>query len=182
MPIIDIIIAVAITLSIIVGFVRGFIKEAISIAALVIAVWAALYFGPVVGDVAESWLSSEEMQTWFGRILVFAIILSIGGLLGWGLSKLIRLSVLSGMDRFLGSLFGAVRGVLLVALCILGGQFAGFTNDSWWLKSRVIPHLDVIAQWVAEMAPQGLDLITPEDVADAIPVELPIELLSPSGT
>lgn len=182
MPIIDIIIAVAITLSIIVGFVRGFIKEAISIAALVIAVWAALYFGPVVGDVAESWLSSEEMQTWFGRILVFAIILSIGGLLGWGLSKLIRLSVLSGIDRFLGSLFGAVRGVLLVALCILGGQFAGFTNDSWWLKSRVIPHLDVIAQWVAEMAPQGLDLITPEDVADAIPVELPIELLSPFGT
>ena len=182
MPIIDIIIAVAITISIIVGLVRGFIKEAISIAALVIAVWAALYFGPVVGDVAESWLSSEEMQTWFGRILVFAIILSIGGLLGWGLSKLIRLSVLSGMDRFLGSLFGAVRGVLLVALCILGGQFAGFTNDGWWLKSRVIPHLDVIAQWVAEMAPQGLDLITPEDVADAIPVELPIELLSPSGT
>lgn len=182
MPIIDIIIAVAITLSIIVGFVRGFIKEAISIAALVIAVWAALYFGPVVGDVAESWLSSEELQTWFGRILVFAIILSIGGLLGWGLSKLIRLSVLSGMDRFLGSLFGAVRGVLLVALCILGGQFADFADDNWWLESRVIPHLDVIAQWVAEMAPQGLDLITPEDVADAIPVELPIELLSPSGT
>ncbi len=182
MPIIDLIIAVAITLSIIVGFVRGFIKEAISIAALVIAVWAALYFGPVVGDISESWLSSEELQTWFGRILVFAIILSIGGLLGWGLSKLVRLSVLSGMDRFLGSLFGAVRGVLLVALCILGGQFAALANDNWWLESRVIPHLNVIAQWIAEMAPQGLDLITPEDVADTIPVELPIELLSPSGT
>jgi len=182
MPIIDIIIAVAIIISVIVGFVRGFIKEAISIAALVIAVWAALYFGPVVGDLSDSWLSSEEMQTWFGRILVFAIILSIGGLLGWGLSKLIRLSVLSGMDRFLGSLFGAVRGVLLVSLCILGGQFSGFSNDNWWLESRVIPHLDVIAQWIAEMAPQGLDLITPEDVADTIPVELPIELLSPSGT
>ena len=182
MPIIDLIIAVAITISIIVGLVRGFIKEAISIAALVIAVWAALYFGPVVGDFSESWLSSEELQTWFGRILVFAIILSIGGLLGWGLSKLIRLSVLSGMDRFLGSLFGAVRGVLLVSLCILGGQFAGFSNDDWWLESGVIPHLDVIAEWIAEMAPQGLDLITPEDVADAIPIELPIELLSPSGT
>ena len=80
------------------------------------------------------------------------------------------------------ALFGAVRGVLLVALCILGGQFAGFANDNWWLESRVIPHLNVIAQWVAEMAPQGLDLITPEDMAHAIPVELPIELLSPFGT
>jgi len=182
MPIIDIIIAVAIIVSITVGFVRGFIKEAISIAALVFAIWAALYFGPAVGNVSQSWLSSEEMQTWFGRILIFAIILSIGGLLSWGLSKLIRMSVLSGMDRFLGSLFGAVRGVLLVALCILGGTFAGFSNDDWWLDSHVIPHLEVIANWLEVMAPQGLDLITPDEAADSIPVVLPIETLSPPGT
>ena len=182
MPIIDIIIAVAIIISIIIGFVRGFIKEAISIAALAIAIWAAMYFGPAVGDVAESWLSSDEMQTWFGRILIFAIILSIGGLLSWGLSKLVRLSVLSGMDRFLGSLFGAVRGVLLVALLILGGKFAGFSNDGWWLDSHAIPHLEVIAEWLEEMAPQGLDLITPDEAADSIPVKLPIDTLSPPGT
>jgi membrane protein required for colicin V production len=182
MPIIDIIIAVAIIISIIVGFVRGFIKEAISIAALVIAIWAALYFGPAVGDVSESWLSSEEMQTWFGRILIFAIILSIGGLLSWGLSKLVRLSVLSSMDRFLGSLFGAVRGVLLVALFVLGGKFAGFSNDGWWLDSHAIPHLEVIAEWLEVMAPQGLELITPDEAADSIPVELPIDALSLPGT
>ena len=172
MPIIDIIIAVAIIISIIVGFIRGFIKEAISIAALVIAIWAALYLGPVVGDVSDSWISSEEMQVWFGRILVFAVILSIGGLLGWGLSKLIRLSVLSGIDRFVGSLFGVVRGILLAALFVLGGQFAGFSNDDWWGDSSLIPHLEVIATWIGEMAPQGLDLITPDEAADSIPLEL----------
>ena len=128
MPIIDIVFAVAIIISIIVGVIRGLVKEAISIATLVIAIWAALYFGPAVGDISESWLSSEEMQSWFGWILVFAIILSIGALFGWGLSKLIRLSALSGMDRFLGALFGAARGILLVALFILGGQFAGFST------------------------------------------------------
>ena len=87
MPIIDIIIAIALVASIIVGFVRGFVKESISIATLVIAIWASLYFGPAVGEVSQSWLSSAELQTWFGRILVFAIILSVGGLLGWGISK-----------------------------------------------------------------------------------------------
>lgn len=182
MPIIDIIIAVAIIISIIVGFIRGFIKEAISIAALVVAIWAALYFGPAVGDVSESWISSEELQVWFGRILVFAVILSIGGLLGWGLSKLVRLSVLSGMDRFLGSLFGAVRGILLVALFILGGQFAGFSNDIWWDNSALIPHLEVVADWIEVMAPQGLDLITPDEAADVIPVELLTEILGPEGS
>jgi len=176
MPIIDILIAVAIAISVVVGIFRGFVKEAISIAALLFAIWAALYFGPAIGDVSESWLSSEELQMWFGRVLVFSVVLAVGGLLGWGISKLVRLSVLSGMDRFLGSLFGALRGILLAAVFIVGGQFAGFDNDEWWLKSRLIPHLEVVADWIKVMAPHGLELITPEEAAKSLPADGPIEL------
>ena len=176
MPIIDIIIAVALLVSIIIGFVRGFVKESISIATLVIAIWAALYFGPVVGEVSQSWLSSAELQVWFGRILVFAVILSVGGLLGWGISKLVRLSVLSGVDRLLGSLFGALRGILLVALLAIGGQFSGFDNDDWWMQSRLLPYFEVVADWIKVMAPKGYELIVPDEVADELPVELPVEL------
>jgi len=176
MPIIDIIIAVALVTSIVIGFVRGFVKESISIATLVIAIWAALYFGPALGKVSQSWLSGEEMQTWFGRILVFAIILSIGGLLGWGISKLVRLSVLSSVDRLLGSLFGALRAILLVALFVIGGQFSGFDNDDWWQQSRLLPYFEVVADWIEVMAPKGYDLIIPDEVADKLPVDLPVEL------
>ena len=182
MPIIDIVIIVAVTLSVIIGIVRGFVKEAISIAALLVAIWAALYFGPSVGQVSESWIASKELQMWFGRILVFAIILSIGGLLGWGVSKLVRMSVLSGMDRLLGSLFGAVRGVLLLAVFIIGGQFAGFDNDEWWLNSRLIPHVEVVAEWIKVMAPQGLELLMPDEEAESLPVDIPEELINPEST
>ena len=176
MPIIDIIIAVALLVSIIIGFVRGFVKESISIAALVIAIWASLYFGPAVGEVSQSWLSSVEAQTWFGRILVFAIVLSIGGLLGWGISKLVRLSVLSGLDRMMGSLFGMLRGIIVVALLVIFGQFSGFENDDWWLESRLLPHFEVVADWIEVMAPKGYDLIIPDEIADELPVDLPVEL------
>lgn len=176
MPIIDIIIGVALLLSIIVGFVRGFVKESISIATLVIAIWASLYFGPVVGDVSQSWLSSQELQVWFGRVLVFGVILAVGGLLGWGISKLVRLSLLSGIDRFLGSLFGVVRGILLVALFVIGGHFSGFDNDEWWLQSRLLPHFEVVANWIEVMAPRGYEIIVPDEVADEFPVDLPVEL------
>jgi len=182
MPIIDIIIAVALGLSIVVGIVRGFVKEAISIAALLIAIWASLYFGPAVGNVSSSWLSSEELQMWFGRILVFAIILSVGGLLGWGISKLVRMSVLSGMDRLFGSLFGSARGVLLLAVFIIGGQFAGFDNDDWWLQSRLIPHVEVVADWIKVMAPKGLELLMPDEEAESLPVDIPEELVNPEVT
>jgi len=162
MPIIDILIAVAVIISVIVGIIRGFVKEAISMAALLVAIWAALYFGPSVGEISDSWISSQELKAWFGRVLVFAVILSIGGLLGWGISKLVRLSVLSGMDRLAGSAFGAGRGILLAALFVLGGEFAGFDNDPWWQKSILIPHLEVVAEWIEVMAPQGYEILVTE--------------------
>ena len=161
MPIIDILIAVAIVISVIVGIVRGFVKEAISIASLLVAIWAALFFGPGIGEISDSWISSPDLQAWFGRILVFAVILSIGGLLGWGISKLVRLSVLSGMDRLAGAVFGAGRGVLLAALFVLGGHFAGFDNDNWWKQSILIPHLEMVAEWITIMAPQGYEILMP---------------------
>lgn len=176
MPTIDILIAIAIVISIIVGFVRGFVKEAISIAALVLAIWAALFFGPDVGNLSEKWFSSEELQVWFGRALVFIVVLAVGGLLGWGISKLVRVSVLSGLDRLLGSFFGAARGILLLAVFVIGGQFAGFDNDEWWLQSRLIPHLEVIADWIEVMAPEGLDLIVPDEEAETLPLDTPVEV------
>jgi membrane protein required for colicin V production len=176
MPIIDIIIAVAVAISIVVGIIRGFVKEAISIAALLLAIWAALYFGPAAGGFSDGWFASEDLQKWFGRILVFLVVLAIGGLVGWIISKLVRHSALSGMDRFLGSAFGAGRGILLVAVAIIGGQYAGFDNDQWWSQSRLIPHLEVVADWIKVMAPEGLDLIVPDEEAESLPGEGPIEV------
>lgn len=176
MPIIDILIAVAIVISVVVGIFRGFVKEAISIAALLFAIWAALYFGPSVGEVSDSWLNSEELKMWFGRSLVFIVVLVIGGLLGWAISKFVRLSMLSGIDRLMGSAFGVLRGILLVAVFVIGGEFAGFDNDDWWRDSRLIPYAEVVADWIKEMAPQGLELITPDEAAKELLTDPPIEL------
>jgi membrane protein required for colicin V production len=172
MPIIDILIAVILAISVIIGIVRGFVKEAISITALLLAIWAALTFGPSVGEISESWISSKELQTWFGRIVVFTLILALGGLLGWGISKLVRLSVLSGIDRLVGAFFGAARGVLFVAIFILASEYAGFSNDSWWNKSKLIPHFQVIAEWIMVMAPQGYEMLVPDGPTKSLPIEL----------
>jgi membrane protein required for colicin V production len=168
MPIADIVIAVAVAISIVVGIMRGFVKEAISITSLLIAIWTALHFGHAVGGISEGWLSSAELQVWFGRILIFIVILAIGGLLGWSLSKIIRMSALSGTDRMLGSFFGFCRGIVLIAVFIIGGQFAGFDNDGWWMKSRLIPYGSYVAEWIKVMAPKGVDLLKSDELPDDV--------------
>jgi membrane protein required for colicin V production len=173
MPIIDIIIAVAVVLSVIVGFARGFVKEALAIATLLLAIWAALFFGPAAGTLSESWLQGQELQTWFGRILVFFVVIIIGGLIQWFISKAIKLSPLGGIDRLAGALFGLLRGLLLAAIFILAGQFMGFDSEDWWQESALIPQLQVLADWIEEMAPAGYDLIVPDKPADSMPIDLP---------
>jgi membrane protein required for colicin V production len=168
MPIADIVIAVAIAISIVVGFIRGFVKEAISIASLLIAIWAALHFGHAIGGISEDWISSAELQVWFGRILIFVVILAIGGLLGWSLSKIIRMSALSGTDRIFGVFFGLCRGVVLIAVFIIGGQFAGFDNDNWWLRSRLIPYGSYVADWIRVMAPKGVEFLQSDELPDEV--------------
>ena len=172
MPIIDILIVLALTISIVIGLVRGFVKEAISITALLLAIWAALSFGPSVGEISDSWISSKELQTWFGRVLVFTLILALGGLLGWAISKLVRLSVLSGVDRLVGAIFGAVRGILFVALFVLAGEYAGFSNDNWWKRSKLIPHFELVAEWIMIMAPQGYDILVPDGPSKSLLIGL----------
>ncbi len=170
MPVVDIIIAAAILVSMIVGFARGFVKEAMSVASLLLAIWAAFNLGGHAGRLSEDWLASQGAQLWFGRILVFVVVLAVGGLLGWGITKLIRLSVLSGMDRGLGMAFGFARGVVLGGVFVIGGQYASFDQDDWWSQSRAIPHLAQVAEWLKVMAPKGIELLQPPAQPDDTPV------------
>ena len=173
MPIADIVISVTVAISVVVGFMRGFVKEAISIFSLLIAIWASLHFGYATGILSASWISSAELQLLFGRILIFIAILAIGSLLGWGISKIIRLSVLSGMDRILGAIFGFCRSAVLIAVFIIGGQFASFDNYDWWLKSRLLPYGSYAATWIRVMAPKGVDLLQQDEVPQELPIDIP---------
>lgn len=173
MPFADIAIAILIVISIAIGFVRGFVKEAMSIASLLVAVWAAFNFGAEAGTFSNGWLKSSALQLWFGRVLVFVIVLMIGGLLSWAVAKLVRLSVLSGTDRVLGMIFGLVRGAVLVALLVLVGRYSSFHEDNWWQDSALMPYMEFVADWLLVMAPKGLDLIQPVFEGD-LPLDVPV--------
>ena len=173
MPIADIVISVTVAISVVVGFMRGFVKETISIFSLLIAIWASMHFGYEAGILSASWISAAELQLLFGRILIFIAILAIGSLLGWGMSKIIRLSVLSGMDRILGAIFGFCRSAVLIAIFIIGGQLASFDNDDWWLKSRLLPYGSYLATWIRVIAPKGIDLLQQDEVPQELPIDIP---------
>ena len=58
------------------------------------------------------------------------------------------------------------------ALAIIGGPFAGFDDEEWWGHSQLIPHFEVVAEWIKVMAPEGLEIIVPDVEAEALPVQV----------
>lgn len=166
MTIVDLLIIVMIFASVVFGAMRGIVRETIAIAALLLAIWAALHLGPYAGAWLGGSFGSSEVELWAGRFLVFIIILVLGGLTGWGISKIVRLAGLTGTDRSLGGLFGLARAFILIGLFVLLGRYAEFDVESWWFESRLIPYAEVVADWIEVMAPKGMEMLRPEELIE----------------
>ena len=173
MTIVDLVIIVAILASVVIGVIRGIVREAIAIAALLFAIWAALNLGPYAGGWLGGSKGATELQMWAGRFLVFIIILAIGGLIGWGVSKIVRMAGLTGTDRALGGAFGLARAVVLIGLFALLGRYAAFDAETWWLRSKLIPYAEQVADWIEVMAPRGMEMLQPEEMLDEFRLSAP---------
>ena len=173
MPIVDIIIIIATLASVVIGWFRGLIKEAIAIVSLLVAIWAAMHLGPYAGGWLGGTIDSTELQLWSGRFLIFVVVLALGALMGWGISKIVHLSGLSGTDRALGGFFGLLRAVLFVGLFVLGGRYSGLDANLWWLESKFVPYGEYVADWIIVMAPRGMEMLDPSNMPDEFRLEIP---------
>ncbi|SMX32424.1 CvpA family protein [Octadecabacter ascidiaceicola] len=139
--IIDGVVAIVIILSALLAYSRGFVREALAIMGWIVATVMAFIFAdqvkplvkqiPVVGDFIGD---SCELSVIAAFAAVFAVVLVIVSIFTPLFSSLIQRSVLGGLDQGLGFLFGALRGILLVAVA--------FFVYSTVLQSQNIPMVE----------------------------------------
>jgi membrane protein required for colicin V production len=115
----DYIIIGIVLLSSLFGFSRGLVRESFSLVA---------------------WVSAFLFGIWFGQIAAFLIVivatLALASMIQWGLGQLVTRTGLSSTDRFLGLLFGAARGGLVVTILLMVSQSL-FSNTDWWADSEL---------------------------------------------
>ena len=80
-------------------------------------------------------------------IILFVVTLLVGALINFLIGELIRVTGLSGTDRFLGMVFGAARGALLVVVLVGLLSLAPVQEDVWWQQSVLLPHFLMVADW-----------------------------------
>jgi membrane protein required for colicin V production len=140
MNIADYVVIAAVVLSAIVGAVRGFLREAIALAAWLVALFVAWHFSDVVEPHLGGLLAPDYVRPWAARVIIVALILLFGAGLGAIIGHYVRLSIFSGIDRFLGFLFGAVRGLVLIGVFVILGQLLKLDGELWWRHSMLLPY------------------------------------------
>jgi membrane protein required for colicin V production len=147
----DVVILLILLGSTLIGVLRGFIREAVSLAFWVIAIWASWMLGPVVEPHLGGLLADPHVAPWVGRLVILVAVL----LLGWGAGMLLsyfKSSLgLGPMDRIIGLLFGAARGLVLVGLLIIGGELLHMNREEWWSRSRLVPYGEKVGDWLRAM-------------------------------
>jgi membrane protein required for colicin V production len=142
----DYLIVAVLIVSVLVGFARGFIREAIALAAWVVGVWVAWRFPQLLYPFLGGALAESPAREWAARTIIVVTVLLLGAFVGTVVSWTVRSAVvLASIDRFVGVIFGAVRGVLIVGVLVLAGQALRLDGESWWRRSKLLPYAGLVA-------------------------------------
>jgi membrane protein required for colicin V production len=101
------------------AMVRGLSREILSIASWIAAAAAAFFFYPLVLPYVQPYIDNEQIAMVAAAGIVFVIALIIVTLITMKIADWIIDSRIGALDRTLGFLYGAARGILVVAVGLL---------------------------------------------------------------
>ncbi|MFC3060327.1 CvpA family protein [Paenirhodobacter populi] len=124
--IVDAIVAVVIILSAILAYSRGFVREGLAIVGWIAAAVVAFMFAsaarPLIAQLpfVNKFLGEScELATIGGFAAVFALALVVFSIITPLFASVVQRSALGGVDQALGFLFGALRGIILIAVAFV---------------------------------------------------------------
>ena len=120
--IVNVVVFGVILLSAILAYARGLTRELVTLVVWLGSAWVALKFYKPVVPLVRDVQDLGEWTKWAALGLTFVLALIVFTLLGSFVSRLISNSPLRAVDKGLGFLFGAARGLLLLAVAWIGYQ------------------------------------------------------------
>jgi membrane protein required for colicin V production len=158
MNLLDILLAVIVGISVATGFMAGFARVGVgfiaSISGLLFGFW---YYNVPATWLRDHWTMSVNLSNMLGFFVVFLMFLTAGAMIGKLLSKLFKWTGLGWLDRFLGGVFGLVRGALFAVIFV--AVLMAFTPKpvpTWMVGSQALPYVMDASNLCSKLAPDAV--------------------------
>src|SRR5690606_34272440 len=140
--------------SAVLAMVRGFSREVLSLVSCAAAAAAAVLFYKPVLPFLKPYISNETIAMIAAMAAVFLVVLIVVSLITMKIADFIIDSRIGALDRTLGFLFGAARGVLIVVVSMLFFNWLVPTNQPAWVSNaKSKPMLDTFGEQLVELLP-----------------------------
>ncbi|MEB2846193.1 colicin V production protein [Rhizobiales bacterium RZME27] len=153
-------IVIGVTLfSAVLAMVRGFSREVLSIASWVGSVAAAYYLYPLLLPYAKNYTADDRIALAASLGIVFLVALIIITFITTKIADFIIDSRIGALDRTLGFLFGAARGVLLlvVALAFWNWLVGAQAQPEWVKNAKSKPFMDSLVVRLVAALPENVE-------------------------
>ena len=143
------------------AMVRGLSREILSVVSWAAAAAAAFFFYKPVLPYVQPYVENDKIAMAASAGIVFLIALIVVSVITMKLADWIIDSRIGALDRTLGFLYGAARGILVVAVALLFFNWlAGAKAPAWIANAKSRPLLETIGA--------KLESLLPEDPENAI--------------
>lgn len=145
--------------SAVLAMVRGFSREVLSIASWAGSIAAAYYLYPVLLPYAKNYTADERIALAGSAGLIFIVALIIITFITTRIADFIIDSRIGALDRTLGFLFGAARGILLLVVAV---AFWNWLVDirsqpAWITQAKSKPFLDTLVSRLETVLPRDIE-------------------------
>lgn len=153
---VDWVVVVVLTLSTLLSLWRGFAREALSLAGWVAAFVVANLFVDQLASQLAGAINNITGRYVAAYAILFVATLVTATLVTFLVSKLVKASGLSVLDRLLGTVFGFARGVIVILVCVFVLRQLASPPDLVWLEqSQLMPHLEMLGRWARSLFEQS---------------------------
>lgn len=138
------------------AYYRGLVREVLGVGAWAGAIVLAIVLEPTTRPIALQYVQPPWLATGVAVGAVFLVVLIVLKIIIAWIAGKVQRSMLSGVDRTLGMLFGLARGAFIVVLAYIAGGLVLPVSDQWpepVRTARSLPYAADGAGWVAAQLP-----------------------------
>jgi membrane protein required for colicin V production len=153
----DILLVMILAGSVVAGFIAGFARVGIGFIAAIMGLVCGFWFYGIPAGYVHKYVTSELVSNIIGFLIIFMAYLIVGAFIAKLLSKLFKWTGLSFIDRFLGGVFGLVRGaVMATAFVAILMAFTPKPTPNWMVDSQLLPYAVDASDVCASLAPKAV--------------------------